>query len=332
MKVLVTGGAGYIGSHVVKELLRTNHEIVIYDDLSKGFQEALPKEAIFIKGDLNNAELLEQIFKIHNFDSVIDLAGHLEVEISMRDPTKFYQNNVLSLLNLLNVMHQYSVKIIVYSSSASVYGEPKLNPIPETHTNDTNNVYGETKVIAERMLKFFDSIYGIKSISLRYFNASGAHHGGEIGESHDPETHLIPLVLQVALGKRQHVTIYGNDYPTKDGSCIRDYIHVTDLAQVHILAMERLLEERKSNTYNVGSGKGYSVKEIIDIAREITGHEIPVIKGSRRFGDPVELVADPSKIKKELGWEPRMSDLRTIIETAWNWHKNHPEGYNDIQK
>lgn len=329
MKVLVTGGAGYIGCHLVKELLQNNHEVVVYDNLSRGFQEALPKEVIFIKGDLNDAELLEQVFKIHNFGSVIDFAGHLEVEISMRDPAKFYKNNVLSLLNLLNIMHQYGVKTIIYSSSASVYGEPKLNPIPETHSNDTNNVYGETKVIAERMLKFFDNIHGIKSISLRYFNASGAHHDGGIGEFHDPETHLIPLVLQVALGERQHITIYGSDYPTKDGSCIRDYIHVTDLVQAHILAMERLLEERKSNTYNVGTGNGYSVKEIIDVAREVTGHEIPVIIGSRRLGDPAELVADPSKLKKELSWEPKMSDLRTIMETAWNWHKNHPEGYNE---
>ncbi|MEK6898262.1 MAG: UDP-glucose 4-epimerase GalE [Nanoarchaeota archaeon] len=328
MKILVTGGAGYVGSHAVRELLKNNYEVIVYDNLSRGFRESLPQDVNFINGDLNNCELLEQIFRMHQFDAVIDFAGHLEVEESMKNPIKFYTNNVLSLLNLLNVMQKHNVKTIVYSSSASVYGQPEKIPVPESHSNNTNNVYGETKAIAERILKFFDNIYGIKSISLRYFNAAGADTDGEIGEAHKPETHLIPLVYHVALGKRQHIAIYGNDYQTKDGTCIRDYVHVTDLAQVHILAMERLMTEGKSNVYNVGTGYGYSVEEIIEFARKITGHEIPTVRSIRRFGDPAELVADVTKIKKELGWQPRFSDLKTIMETSWNWHKYHHDGFN----
>ena len=327
MKVLVTGGAGYVGSHAVRELLKNGYEVVVYDNLSRGFQESLPKDIKFVHGDLNNPDLLEHVFSSNKFDAVIDFAGHLEVEESMRNPEKFYLNNVISLLNLLKSMHMHNVKTIVYSSSASVYGQPKESPVSEMHVNDTNNVYGETKVIAERMLKFFDNIYGIKSVSLRYFNAAGADSEGEIGEAHNPETHLIPIVFNTALGKRQHISVYGTDYPTGDGTAVRDYIHVKDLSQVHILAMERLISEGKSNIFNVGTGKGYSVKEIIETARKITGHEVPTISGSRRFGDPAELIANASKIKKELGWEPRYSDLKTIMETAWKWHKSHPNGY-----
>ncbi|MBI4116596.1 UDP-glucose 4-epimerase GalE [Candidatus Pacearchaeota archaeon] len=327
MKILVTGGAGYVGSHAVRELLKNGYEVVVYDNLSRGFQESLSKDVKFVHGDLNNPELLEHVFNSNKFDAVIDFAGHLEVEESMRNPEKFYLNNVISLLNLLKSMHTHNVKTIVYSSSASVYGQPKEIPVSEAHINDTNNVYGETKAIAERMLKFFDNIYGIKSISLRYFNASGADSDGEIGEAHNPETHLIPIVFNTALGKRRHISIYGTDYPTKDGTAVRDYIHVNDLSQVHILAMERLISEGKSNIFNVGTGKGYSVNEILETARKITGCEIPSIIGSRRFGDPAELVAGVNKIKGELGWEPRYSDLKTIMETSWNWHKNHPNGY-----
>ncbi|MBU2104833.1 MAG: UDP-glucose 4-epimerase GalE [Nanoarchaeota archaeon] len=327
MKILVVGGAGYIGTHAVKELLKAGYEVVVYDNLSSGFREALPQGINFIKGDLNNPSLLSQVFRMHNFDSVIDFAGHIEVSESMKDPAKFYRDNVLGLVNLLKIMQENSVRNIVYSSSASVYGEPKQIPIPEEYVGSTNNVYGETKVIAERMLNFFDKIYGIKSVCLRYFNASGADESGEIGENHNPETHLIPLIYQVPLGKRQHITIFGNDYPTKDGTCVRDYVHVTDLAQAHILAMKCLAKEMQTKIYNVGTGRGYSVQEIINAARKITGHEIPVVIGSCRFGDPAELVACTEKIKTELGWKPKMSNLQTIMETAWRWHKNHPEGY-----
>jgi UDP-glucose 4-epimerase len=327
MKILVAGGAGYIGSHTVRELLKAGYEVVVYDNFSKGFKEALPKETNFIKGDLNDVVLLDKIFQLNNFDSVIDFAGHIEVSESMKEPAKFYTDNILGLVNLLNIMQKYNVKNIIYSSSAAVYGEPKQIPIPEEHSGNTNNVYGETKFIAERMLNFFDKIYGIKSICLRYFNASGADESGEIGEAHNPETHLIPLVYQVPLGKRQSITIFGDDYPTADGTCIRDYIHVTDLAKAHILAMEHLIKNMQSGIYNVGTGRGYSVQEIIDVAKKITGHEIPVVKDSRRFGDPSELVACTDKIKKELGWEPQMSSLHTIMRTAWKWHKTHPDGY-----
>ena len=328
MKILVTGGAGYVGSHAVRELLKNGYEVVVYDNLSSGFKESLPeKDVKFVKGDLNNIELLENVFLSNKFDAVIDFSGRIEVEESMRNPHKFYSDNVMSLLNLLNAMKNHNVKIIVYSSSASVYGEPATIPVHESHSHNTNNVYGETKAIAERMLNFFDKIYGIKSISLRYFNASGADSDGEIGESHNPETHLIPIVLSAALGKRQNISIYGTNYFTKDGTAVRDYIHVRDLSQAHILAMKYLFSQGKSDIFNVGTGKGYSVKEIVETARKISGHEIPTVLASRRFGDPAELIAHVGKIKKELGWEPRFSDLKTIMETAWKWHKNNPNGY-----
>ena len=326
-KILVTGGAGYVGSHAVRELLKNGYEVVVYDNLSRGFQESLSKDVKFVHGDLNNPDLLEYVFNSTKFDAVIDFSGHLEVEESMRDPHKFYLNNVISLLNLLKAMHKHNIKTIVYSSSASVYGQPKENPVTEDHHNNTNNVYGETKAIAERMLKFFDSIYGIKSVSLRYFNAAGADFDGENGESHNPETHLIPIIYEVALGKRKNLLIYGNDYPTKDGTAVRDYIHVKDLTDAHLLSLRHLMQKEKSEVFNLGSGKGYSVKEIIETAKKVSGCEIPTIQATRRFGDPAELIAHVGKIKKELGWEPRYSDLQTIMETAWKWHKNHQNGY-----
>ncbi|HLC77841.1 MAG TPA: UDP-glucose 4-epimerase GalE [Candidatus Nanoarchaeia archaeon] len=327
MKVLVTGGAGYIGSHAVRELIKNNHQVIVYDNLCNGYKQSLPNDVCFIKGDLADQILLNDIFKQYNFDTVLDFAGHLEVGESMRDPSKFYTNNVIGLSNLLNTMKNFDVKNIIYSSSASVYGVPKQTPIPEHFPHNASNVYGETKSIAERMLKFFDQIYGIKSTCLRYFNAAGADAAGDIGEAHKPETHLIPLVFEVVLGKRQHLTIYGDDYTTQDGTCIRDFIHVSDLAQAHILTMENLFEQKESSIYNVGTGSGYSVREIIGQAREITGHPIPILESERRLGDPPELVADVTKIKSELGWTPKMSDLDAILRTAWNWHKNHPNGY-----
>ncbi len=327
MKILVTGGAGYIGSHAVKELLKKGYEVVVYDNLSRGFQEPLPREIKFVQGDLNNPKLLEHVFNSNKFDAVIDFSGSTEVEESMKNPKKFYLNNVISLLNLLQIMKNYNVKTIVYSSSASVYGEPSTIPVHEDCNLNPNNVYGETKAIAEKMLNFFDKIYGIKSVALRYFNAAGADFNGDMGEAHNPETHLIPIVLNAALKKRKSVSIYGTDFATKDGTAVRDYIHVKDLSQAHILAINHLFSGEKSKIFNIGTGKGYSVKEIIETARKITGYEIPVIMNSKRFGDPAELVANADKIKMEFGWEPKYSDLQTIIKTAWKWHKNNPNGY-----
>ena len=328
MKILVVGGAGYVGSHAVHELLKNGYEVVVYDNLSSGFRESLPERDIrFIHGDLNNIAFLESVFNSNKFDAVLDFSGHIEVGESMINPTRFYTNNILSLLNLLNTMRKFNVKNIVYSSSASVYGQPKKIPILEEHYTNATSVYGETKSIAERMLKFFDEIYGIKSISLRYFNAAGADFSGEIGEFHKPETHLIPIIYEVALGKRKNLSIYGNNYPTKDGTAVRDYVHVNDLASAHLMSMKHLLNSGKSEIFNLGSGIGYSIKEVVEMARKITGHEIPATLDSRRSGDPAELVAQIRKIKTKLGWEPFNSDLQTIMKTAWNWHKNNPCGY-----
>lgn len=328
MKVLVTGGAGYIGSHVVKELLECGLEVLVYDNLSNGSRKSLPQEVNFIQGDLTNHSDLD--FQLRNFrpDSVMDFSGRIEVGESMKTPLEFYRNNVLGLTNLLEAMAKNNVKKIVYSSSASVYGNPKKMPISETEKHNPTSVYGETKVIAENMLAFYRQIYGIKFISLRYFNVSGADKDGDIGEDHIHETHLIPLVLKTALGDNEKITIYGTNYSTKDGTCIRDYVHVTDLAKAHTISMQNLLNGGPGGIYNTGAGVGYSVKEIINIAKRITGKNIGYIEGPRREGDPTKLISDISKIQEELGWIPKMSNLDTIIETAWNWHKNNPEGYN----
>lgn len=325
--ILITGGAGYIGSHTIRELLKENYNVAVYDNLSRGFKEALPRSIELIQGDLNNSELLEHVFKGHNFDAVVDLAGHLEIEESMRDPHKFCVNNVSAFSNLLTIMRNHDVKKIVYSSSASVYGQPKEIPIPETSQIGANNIYGTTKIFAEQLLNAFDHHYLTKFVSLRYFNAAGADQSGDIGEAHNPETHLIPNVLKVALGQNKLLYLNGDDYQTRDGTCVRDYVHVTDLAKAHVSAIKKLFSDGKSEIYNVGTGKGYSVREILETARKITGHEIPISIRLRRQGDPAELAADVSKIKRELSWNPQYSDLETIIGTAWVWHKNHPNGY-----
>lgn len=325
--ILVTGGAGYVGSHTVRELLKGDYNVVVYDNLSRGFREALPRGIELIQGDLNNSELLEHVFKEHNFEGVVDLAGDIEIEESMRDPHKFCVNNVSAFSNLLTIMRNNDVKKIVYSSSASVYGQPKEIPIPENSPIGANNIYGTTKIFAEQLLKAFDNHYLTKFVSLRYFNVAGADQSGDIGEAHNPETHLIPNVLKVALGQNKLLPVNGDDYPTKDGTCVRDYVHVTDLSRAHVKAMKKLFSDGKSEVYNVGTGKGYSVREIIETARKITGHEIPISIRQRRQGDPAELVAGVGKIKRELSWKPQYGDLETIIETAWIWHKNHPRGY-----
>lgn len=326
MKILVTGGAGYIGSHAVRRLLQNNYEVVVYDSLINGHKESLPAEAELFVGDLNDKEKLDKLFKENNFDAVIHFAGFIEVGESMKNPAKFYRNNVVNTLNLLEAMVNNNIKKIIFSSTAALFGYPDEIPIKEETKKNPVNVYGRTKLIIEQMLQDFDVAYGLKFIALRYFNASGADFG--IGEDHNPETHLIPLVLQVALGKRKSISIFGTDYPTKDGTCIRDYIHVTDLVDAHMLALKKLLSTNKSNYYNLGNGNGYSVREIIEIAREITGHKIPAVKSERRAGDPAVLIADSTKIQKELGWKPK-HDLKKIIKSAWEWHKNNPDGFKE---
>ena len=320
MKILVTGGAGYIGSHVVKSLLKAGHEVIVLDNLVKGHQEAVVGGK-FIKGDLKDKELLDEVMKKYNIKGVIHLAAHSLVGESMEDPGKYYFNNVSNGVNLLEAMVNNNVNYIVFSSTAAVYGEPEDIPITEDHPLQPTNTYGESKLFFEKILSRYQQIYDLKYVSLRYFNAAGADPEGEIGEEHDPETHLIPIVLQKALGERDELYIFGNDYPTRDGTCIRDYIHVNDLAQAHILAVEGLADGNNSNIYNLGNGEGYSVKEVIDTASEVIGREIEAKMGDRRPGDPAVLVASSDKIKNDLDWNPEYPDLKTIIKTAWEWHQ-----------
>lgn len=317
MKILVTGGAGYIGSVIVKKLI-DNHEVVVLDDLSKGHKEAVHPKAVFIQSGLNNLKDLDETFKQFKFDAVIHMVAHSLVGESVKDPGKYFRNNVVNGMNLLNVMLKNGCKKIVFSSSAAVYGEPKRVPIKEDDETKPTNSYGESKLMFERIMEWYSKAYGLNYASLRYFNAAGCDE--EYGEHHDPETHLIPIIMQAALGQRKELEIYGTDYPTKDGTCIRDYIHVLDLADAHILALE------KNGIYNLGSEKGYSVKEIIETARKITEKEIPTKEIARRAGDPAVLVASSEKIKKELGWKTEY-ELKDIIKSAWLWHKKNPKGY-----
>jgi UDP-glucose 4-epimerase len=323
-RILVTGGAGYIGSHAVRSLQKEGYEIVVYDSLLNGHKESLPDEIRLVVADLADQGILDKTFKEGKFDAVIHFAGFIEAGESMKDPAKFYRNNVVNTLNLLEAMIKNNVKKIIFSSTAALFGYPDEIPIKEETRKDPVNVYGTTKLVIEGMLKDFEMAHGLKFIALRYFNAAGADFG--IGEDHDPETHLIPLVLQVALGKRKEIKIFGTDYLTKDGTCIRDYIHVVDLVDAHLLALKKLLKESKSEHYNLGNGQGYSVKEIVKAARDITGHPIPAIEVERRPGDPAILIADSTKIRKELGWKPK-HDLKAIIRSAWEWHSKHPEGF-----
>ncbi|OCL28747.1 UDP-glucose 4-epimerase GalE [Orenia metallireducens] len=326
MNILVTGGAGYIGSHVVKELLDTKHQVITYDNLQKGHKEAI-LGGIFVKGDLADKALLDQTFKKYDIDAVIHLAADSLVGESMEKPAKYYQNNVINGLNLLDTMIANDVKKIVFSSTAAVYGDVKEIPITEDLSKKPTSVYGKSKLFFEEIMQDYDQAYGLKYISLRYFNASGADESGKIGEDHNPESHLIPIVLQKALGLREKLAIFGTDYPTRDGSCVRDYIHVTDLAQAHILSVNALAEGKASTIYNLGNGDGYSVKEVIATASEVVGTNIEAVIGNRRPGDPATLIASSNRIKRELGWNPQYGDLKTIIETAWKWHKNHPNGF-----
>ncbi|MBP3041360.1 UDP-glucose 4-epimerase GalE [Bacillaceae bacterium Marseille-Q3522] len=327
MSILVLGGAGYIGSHAVYGLIETGYDVVVFDNLETGHKEAIHKDAAFYKGDMRNADDLRKVFKKEQIDGVIHFAANSLVGESMQNPLKYYDNNVHGAQVLLQVMIESNVKHIVFSSTAATYGEPKEVPITEVCVTNPTNTYGETKLAMEKMMKWCHVAHGIEFVSLRYFNVAGARHIGEIGEDHHPETHLIPLVLQVPLGQREFISIFGDDYDTPDGTCIRDYIHVEDLIDAHILALRYLQNGGKSDIFNLGSSQGFSVKAIIDAARDVTKHEIPAKIASRRAGDPSTLIASSEKAKKILGWQPKRTEIRQIIEDAWNWHQVAPTGY-----
>ena len=326
MKVLVTGGAGYIGSHVVQLLAERDYHVVVFDNLSKGNRGAVHPDATLIVGDLHDRAALAAAFKAHRIEGILHFASQIQVGESMRKPFNYLRDNLYTFINLLECASQHGVKRFILSSTANLYDQPTHIPIDESEALIPGSIYGETKYMAERLLAWMDQLYGIKYCCLRYFNACGAHPDGHIGEAHDPESHLIPLVLQVALGQRAAIEIYGADYDTPDGTCIRDYVHVLDLARAHILALEALANG-ESRVYNLGSGSGYSVREVIDAARKVTGRPIPTIDAPRRPGDLPILVADSEKIGRELGWETDYNNLEAIIQTAWNWHRRHPTGY-----
>lgn len=328
MAILVTGGAGYIGSHTVAELLNKGKEVVILDNLQSGHKDALLGGKLY-EGDLRDKELLAKLFAENNIEAVIHFAANSLVGESMKNPVKYYDNNVYGTLCLLEAMDAANVRNIVFSSTAATYGEPEKVPIEETDPTQPTNVYGETKLTMERMMAWFDKVLGIKYVALRYFNAAGAHESGRIGEDHNPETHLIPLILQTALGQRPSIQIFGDDYKTPDGTCVRDYIHVSDLADAHLRAVDYLTGGGDSNVFNLGNGQGFSVKEVISKVKEVTGRDFPVVTSPRRDGDPAVLIASSDKARTVLGWQPTRDKLDDIIRSAWEWHLHHPDGYGD---
>lgn len=329
MSILVCGGAGYIGSHTVHELINQNKNVIIVDNLQTGHMKAVNPKAKFYKGDIRDSEFLDKVFSENNIEAIIHFAANSLVGESMVKPLLYFNNNVYGMQILLESMVKHNIKNIVFSSTAAVYGEPKKIPILEDDETNPTNTYGETKLTMEKMMKWVSKAYGITYVSLRYFNAAGALLDGSIGEDHSPETHLIPLILQVPLKKRDAITIFGEDYETPDGTCIRDYIHVLDLADAHIKAVEYLQKGNESNIFNLGNGIGFSVKEMIDSAKKATNEDIKVVIGERRAGDPAKLIASNEKAKKILGWDPKYTDVEDVISTAWGWHKNHPDGYGD---
>ncbi|QEN05477.1 UDP-glucose 4-epimerase GalE [Thiospirochaeta perfilievii] len=329
MAILVCGGAGYIGSHTVAALVSAREEVVVFDNLSTGHRSSVPTGVKLYKGDLRNLDDIEKVFLENDILSVIDFAADSRVGESVTDPLKYYDNNVFGTIQLLKTMVKYGVKHIVFSSTAATYGEPKNIPIEENDRTIPTNPYGETKLTVEKMLNWVDKAHGVTYTALRYFNAAGAHISGKIGEDHKPESHLIPLVLEVAGGKRDKIMVFGDDYNTKDGTCVRDYIHVSDLSDAHVLAVKRLESGGDSRVFNLGNGTGFSVKEIIEIARKVTGHPIPAEIKGRRAGDPGVLIASASAATKELGWDPKFNSVEAIIESAWKWHKNNPNGYEE---
>lgn len=324
MKVFIAGGAGYIGSVVSDELIKAGHSVTIYDSLVKGYKEALPKAARFIHGDILDARTLNEALQSEPYDAVMHFAAFIEAGESMKDPGKFFRNNVVGSIQLIECAVKNNIRKFVFSSSAGIYAS-KDSPINEDDPINPANVYGQTKYMIEETLQWYNHVYGLNYVALRYFNAAGATPPRH-GEAHTPESHLIPLVLQVPLGQRKEIYIYGDDYPTPDGTCIRDYVHILDLAAAHILSLEAL-EERGKMIYNLGNGSGYSVKQVIDTARKITGHPIPAKVTPRRPGDAPILVADASRIREELGWSPQFPDLKDIIANAWEWHRTRPKGY-----
>ena len=329
MSILVLGGAGYIGSHAVDQLVNKGYEVVVVDNLLTGHEQAIHPKAVFYKGDVRDKEFLTTVFDNEDIDGVMHFAASSLVGESVEKPLMYFNNNVYGMQILLEVMQEHDVKHIVFSSTAATYGEPTESPITEQTATNPKNPYGESKLAMEKMMKWCDGAYGMKYVALRYFNVAGAKRDASIGEDHTPESHLVPIILQVALGQRESLAIFGDDYATPDGTCIRDYVHVEDLIAAHILALEYLKAGNDSNVFNLGSNNGYSVKEMLDAAREVTGKEIAAKVAPRRAGDPASLVASSEKAKTVLGWEPEYTDVKKIIETAWNWHVSHPNGYQD---
>lgn len=325
MRLLVTGGAGYIGSVVAEQLLGAGHQVTIIDNLSRGHRQAVPSGAELVVGDLSDKEQLKRLFDTHGFEGVLHFAAFIEAGESMKAPETFFRNNTANALALLEAMLAAGVKRFVFSSTAALYGNPVRTPIEEEDALQPTNAYGESKLLVERMLEWFHGIHGLRYASLRYFNAAGAS-APDRGEAHQPESHLIPRIMNVALGRQKEIEIFGTDYPTPDGTCVRDYIHVSDLAEAHLLALDAL--ERSSRLiYNLGNGQGFSVREVIEGVRRVTGREIPAVESPRREGDPAVLIASSERIRRELNWRPKFQDLETILHSAWQWHKNFPNGY-----
>ena len=327
MAILVLGGAGYIGSHTVYALIEAGRDVVVADNLLTGFQAAVHPQARFYQADIRDRKAMDELFEREQIEGVIHFAASSQVGESMSDPLKYYDNNLCGTACLLQSMVAHGVDKIVFSSTAATYGEPEQVPILEGDKTVPTNCYGETKLAMEKMMRWTSQAHGLRYVALRYFNACGAHPSGVIGEAHNPETHLSPLILQVPNNKREKISIFGDDYNTHDGTCIRDYIHVSDLAQAHILALDYLLGGGQNDVFNLGNGVGFTVKEVIDVARTVTGHSIPAEVSPRRAGDPAQLVASSEKAKTILGWNPQYADLHTIVSSAWTWHKNHPNGY-----
>ena len=322
MNVLIVGGAGYIGSHMVKMLAQAGHQVVTLDNLSTGYRDAV-KYGEFVEGDISDSSLLDKLFSDNQFDGVMHFASFIEVGESVRDPAKYFRNNFTNTLNLLDAMVRHQVKYFIFSSTAAIFGEPEYTPIDEKHPKNPINPYGRSKLMVEQALEDYEKAYGLQAVCLRYFNAAGADPDGELGERHNPETHLIPLILQAASGRRDSISVFGEDYPTTDGSCVRDYIHIVDLCSAHLLALNHLMAGNGSRRYNLGNGNGFSVLQVIDVVQKLSSQGFKVLRAGRRAGDPAILVADSSLAKSELGWCPEYDDLSLIVEHAWNWETSH---------